>query len=94
MIGTVLAGCVHRLKHEKQRQAVLGVKHILLFREPVCAKREQLSRRALIKLEVAGVARIEIAQAEALALGYAERVDVFLNSIKDLLSHHRSASLL
>ncbi len=91
--GAVLAGRVHRLKHEQQRPAVLGVEHVLLFREPLGAAREQLGRLALAQLEAAGISRIEVLQTEALALRDAERIDVFLDAVEDLSSCHGAAPL-
>jgi hypothetical protein len=44
-------------------------------------------------LQTTGVARVEILQREALALGDAERVDVFLEKIEDFFSRHGAASI-
>ena len=90
--GAVLAGRIHRLKHEQQRPAVLGVEHVLLFREPLDAAGEQLGRLALAQLETAGVSRINALQTEALALGDAEWINVFLDTVEDsLVSPWRSS---
>ena len=84
----VLAGRVHRLEDQQQGPAVLGVKHVLLFRQPRNAALEEVRGVALVQLQAAGVARIEVLQAEALAFGDAERVDVFLYPIEDFFSRH------
>src|SRR6516162_9579187 len=89
----VLAGRVHRLEDEQQRPAILGVKHILLLREPLGAALEEFGRLALVQLEAAGVAGIEVLQLEVLAFGDAERVDVFLDAVEDFLSCHGTISL-
>ncbi len=86
--GAVLAGRIHRLKHQQQRPAVLGVEHVLLLGEPLGAALEQIRRVVLVEIEAAGVGGIEILQAKALALGNAERVDVVLDALEDLVSCH------
>ena len=48
--------------------------------------------RGLAPLQAAGVARIEVLQPEAFALGDAERVDIFLYAAEDFLSRHVAAS--
>jgi hypothetical protein len=81
------------LEHQQQRPAILGVEHVLLFREPLGAAREQLGRLALAQLEAAGISRIEALQTEALALPNAERIDVFLDAVEDLSSCHGATPL-
>ena len=84
----VLAGGIHRLEDEQQRPAVLGVEHVLLFREPLGAARKQLGRLALAQLEAARIPGIEVLQTEALALGDTEGINVLLEAIEDLSSRH------
>src|SRR6516162_10246586 len=90
--GAVLTRRIHRLKHKQQGPAVLRVEHVLLFSEPLDAATEKFGRLALTKLQAAGVCRIDALQAEALALGNAEWVDVLLDAIEDLLSRHGTVS--
>ena len=90
----VLAGCVHRLEYQQQRPAILGVQHVLLLREPLGAALEEFSGLALVEHQATCVARIKILQLEALPLGDAVRLNIFLDSIEDLLSRHGAASLL
>ena len=52
---------------------------------------EQLGRLALAQLETAGVSRINALQTEALALGDAEWINVFLDTVEDLSSRHGAA---
>ena len=54
----VFALRVHRLEDERQRPAILGVKHILLLCEPWRAALEEFGRLALVQLEAAGVAGV------------------------------------
>jgi hypothetical protein len=89
----VFPGRVHRLKDEQQGPAVLGVEHLLLFREPRNAALEELRCVALVQIQATGVAGIEVLQPEALALGDAERLNVVLYALEDLLSGHAAASL-
>src|SRR5262249_40707632 len=92
--GAVLARRIHGLKHKQQGPAVLRVEHVLLFREPLGAASEKFGRLALTQLQAAGVCRIDALQAEALALGNAEWVDVLLDAVHDLSSRHGTVSLL
>src|SRR5215471_17233104 len=87
---TILACRVHRLKYEQQRPAILSVKHVLFFCEPLCATGQELGCLGLLQLEVTGVAGVEVLEAKAIAGGDAERVNVFLNAIEDVLSRHAS----
>ena len=84
----VFASRVHRLEDQQQGPAVLGVKHVLLFRQPRNAALEEFRGVALVQLQAAGVPRIEVLEAEAFAFGDTERVDVFLYTIEDFLSRH------
>ena len=84
----VFASRVHRLEHKQQGPAVLGVKDVLLFRQPRNAALEEVRGVALVQLQAAGVPRIEVLEAEAFAFGDTERVDVFLYTIEDFLSRH------
>ena len=90
--GAVLARRIHGLKHKQQGPAVLRVEHVLLFREPLGAASEKFGRLALTQLQAAGVCRIDALQAQALALGNAEWVDVFLDAVQDLASRHGTVS--
>src|SRR5215831_15069842 len=90
---SILAGCIHRLKDEQQRPAVLRVKHFLLFSEPNGAALSQFGRFSFVHFQSAGVARIEIFKAKTLAVGNSERCYVFLNLIQDFLSRHGAISL-
>src|SRR5262249_39736947 len=65
----VLAGCIHRLKDEQQRPAVLRVKHFLLLSEPNGAALKQFGRFSFFQLQSAGVAGIEVFQPKILAFG-------------------------
>src|SRR5262245_42182422 len=87
--GAVLAGRVHGLEDEQHGPAVLCVEHGLLLGEPGCAALEELGRLLLVQLLAERVARVDVLQPEALALGDAERVDELLDAIEDLLSRHR-----
>jgi hypothetical protein len=87
----VFAGRVQRLEDEQQGPAVLGVEHILLFRQPCNAALEELRGLALVQLQATGVARIEVLEPEALAFGDAEWVDVLLYTVEDLLPRHATA---
>ena len=89
----VLAGRVHGLENEQQRPAILGVEHILLLREPLGSALQEPGRLALVQLETARVAGVEVLQSKALALGDAERMDVLLDAVQDLFSRHRAPSL-
>jgi hypothetical protein len=82
----VFAGRVHRLKDEQQGPAVLGVEHVLLFRQPRNAEFAQLRGLALVQLQAAGITRIEVLEPEVLAFRDAEWVDVFLYTIEDFFS--------
>jgi hypothetical protein len=84
----VLAGCVHRLENEQQRPGVLGVEHALLFREPLGPTLEEFGRLALVELQAAGIARVEILQSETLALGDPERIDVLFDAVEDIPPRH------
>ena len=84
----VLAGRVHRLEDQQQRPAILGVEHVLLFRQPRGAALEELRRLALVHLQAAGVARIEVFEPEALAFGDAVRSDVLPYEVENFLSRH------
>ena len=84
----VFASRVHRLEDQQQGPAVLGVKDVLLFRQPRNAALEEFRGVALVQLQAAGVPRIEVLEAEAFAFGDTERVDVFLYTIEDFLSRH------
>src|SRR5215469_2207345 len=88
----VLPGCIHRLEHEQQRPAILGVKQVLLLCEPLGALLEELGRLALSELQPAGVAGIKVLQLKALAFCDAERLSVLLDAIEDLFSRHRVTS--
>ena len=44
-----LPRCIHRLEYEQQRSAILGVKHVLLLREPLGALSEKLVCLALLR---------------------------------------------
>src|SRR5262245_60962931 len=90
---TVLAGRVHRLKHEQQRPAILGVEYLLFLREPLGASGKQLRGLAFAQIEAAGVSRIEVFQAKALALGDAEWLNVLLDAVESLFFAHRATSL-
>jgi hypothetical protein len=61
-------------------------------RRPDCGRR-QAGGLALVQLEAAGVAGIEVLQLEVLAFGDAERVDVFLDLGEDFFSRHDASSL-
>src|SRR6516165_11209985 len=91
--GAVLARCIHRLEHEQQRPAILGVKHVLLLCEPLGTALQEFSRLTLAHRQATGVAGIEVLQFEALALCNAERINVFLNAIEDFFSCHGANSL-
>ena len=84
----VFAGRVHRLEDQQQGPAVLGVEHVLLFRQPRGAALEELRSLALVQLQAAGVTRIEVVQPEALAFGNAERVDVLPYEVANFFSRH------
>src|SRR5947207_6595318 len=56
--GAVLAGRVHRLEHEQQRPAILGIEHVLLLREPLSAALQKVGCLALIQSQTTCVARI------------------------------------
>src|SRR5262249_29202510 len=89
---SVLAGGVHRLKDEQQRPAVLRVEHLLLLSEPLGPATQEIGRLAFLHFEAKGIARVDVRQPEALALGYAKRLDKFLDVIEDLSSRHRRSS--
>jgi hypothetical protein len=78
----VFAGRVHRLKDEQQGPAILGVEHVLLLRQQCNAALQDFCGFALFQLQAARVARIEILEPEALALGDAEWVDVLLYTLE------------
>src|SRR6516165_1237126 len=90
--GAVLAGRVHRLEHEQQRPAILGVEHVLLLREPLGAALQKVGRLALIQPQTTCVAWIEVFESETLAFSDTERIDVFLYPIEDLFSRHGADS--
>src|SRR5262245_49033470 len=90
----VLAGCIHRLEDEQQRPPVLGVKHVLLLCEPLCASLKEFGRLALLQLQPTGVARIIVLQPKALAFCDPERLNILLDAIEDLFSRHGITSLL
>src|SRR5262249_42139506 len=75
---------------EQHRPAILRVEHVLFFREPLGAAREQVGCLALAQAETAGVSWIEVLQAETLALGNSKWRDVFLDAVENLLSRHGS----
>src|SRR5262249_10280312 len=87
----VLAGGVHRLKHEQQRPTVLGVEHLLLLREPLGASGEELGGLALAQVEATRVSRVVVLQAKTLALRDAEWVDVLLDAFEYLFSHRATS---
>src|SRR5262249_62328164 len=68
------------------------VEHVLLFREPLGAASEKFGRLALAQLQAEGISRIDAVQAEALALGDAEGINVFLDALQDLSSRHGLAT--
>ena len=80
-------------KTSSSDQRFLGVKDVLLLREPFGSALEEFGRLAFIQLQTAGVARVEVLQLKALALGDAERVNVFLDALQNLFSRHDAASL-
>ena len=82
----ILASCDHRLKDDQQRPAILGVEHVLLLGEPLGTAMEELNRVGLVHLQTARIDRIEVLQLKALAFGDAERMDVLLDPVQDLLS--------
>src|SRR5262249_32220747 len=90
--GPLFPRRIKRLKQKKEGPAVLRVKHVLLFREPLGAASEKFGRLALAQLQAEGVSRIDAVQAEALALGDAEGIDVFLDAVQDLSSRHGRVS--
>jgi hypothetical protein len=70
--GAVLAGGIHRLEDQQHRPAVLGVQALLQLREHLHAEREQLlGPRLGLGREVARVIRIDVLEAELLAVGQA-----------------------
>jgi hypothetical protein len=89
----VFPGRVHCLEEEQQRPAILGVKHILLIREPFGTALEEFGGLALVHLQTAGVAGVKVLEAESLAAGDAEWVDVLLDAAEDLFFQH-DATLL
>jgi hypothetical protein len=54
---------------------------------------EEFGRLALVQLETARVAGVEVLQLKALAFGDAERVKLLLDPVQDLLSRHGATSL-
>ncbi len=65
----VLAGGVDGLEHEQQRPAILRVEAILQLGDRVDAVLERLERTGLVSgVQAAAVARIDVLQAEALAV--------------------------
>src|SRR5262247_741958 len=89
----VLARCIHRLEDEQQRPAILGIKHLLLLREPLDASSKEFGRLALVH-QPAGVAGIMVLQLKALALCDAERLNVLPGAVENLFSRHGVTSLL
>src|SRR6516164_5709546 len=91
--GAVLSGRVHRLEHEQQRPAILGIEHVLLLCEPLGAALQEVGRLALVQPQATCVTWIEVVQLEALAFCNPERIHVFLDAIEDLFSRHGAISL-
>src|SRR5258705_448083 len=89
----ILAGRVQRLKYEEQRPPILGVQHVFLFREPLCASAEQICGRTLIELETARVARVKVLESKTVALGDAKRVNVFTDLAEGFFSQHDAGFL-
>jgi len=93
--GAVLARGVHRLDDDQHRPAILGVEHLLELGEPLDVLGEMRARGVLaLRLERSGVARIDVGQAEAPAVGHAVRLDqrpALLRRVA-LSAHHASRS--
>src|SRR5262249_4054680 len=87
----VLTGGVHRLEDEQQRPAVLRVEHLLLLCEPLGPAPRKVGRLALLHLQAKGIARVDVPQPDALALGDAKRLHEFSDAIEDLSSRHGRA---
>jgi hypothetical protein len=78
----VFPGRVHRLKDEQQGPAILGVEHVLLLRQQCNVALQDFCGFALVQLQTARVARVEVLKPEALAFGDAEWVDILFNIFK------------
>src|SRR5262249_41226676 len=90
---TILAGGVHGLKYKQQRPAILCVEHVLLFSKPLCPTGQELGCLGLFQLELTSGARIEVLEAKTFPRRDAERVNVLLDTIEDVLSRHGVTSL-
>jgi Tat protein translocase TatC len=83
--GAVLPGGVHRLKHQQQGVAVLGVQLVLLLGQPLDPLLQQFpGRRFLIGRKTSRVARVDVFQAEFLTLGDAIRLDELFELFQEL----------
>src|SRR6516164_7556701 len=89
--GAVLPDGVHGLKDQQQRPAVLRIKQFLLLGQPVLTAVEELGSLALVQLQPAGIAGIEIFQPESLAARDTERLYVVLEALEDLIAPHTAA---
>ena len=88
----VLTRCIHRLKDEQQRPAILSVKYVLLFCEPLGALLKEF-RRLRLAQQPAGVVGIIVLQLKSLAFCDSEGLNVLLDAVKDFFSRHRITSL-
>ena len=83
--GAVLAGCIHGLKDEQHRPAVLCVEHILQFGQRLDPRRERfLGTRFILGPEVKRVTGIDMFQAEARTVGDLEGFREAASPLDDL----------
>ena len=92
--GAVLARRIHRLEDAQHRPAILRVEHVLQLREALDTLLEQVGRMVLFDVEAAGIGRVEVLQAEALAGGDAETVQDFRNAFFDHAAFPLGASTI
>jgi hypothetical protein len=66
----------------------VDVENVLLHREPFRTALKEVRRLLLFHLEPERVARIEVLEAEALALRDAEWIGIFPDGVENILARH------
>src|SRR3990170_5934226 len=90
----VLAGCVHALKDQQQRPAILGIKFFLKIAQPLPVGFDDLLGLHLVETApVIGLVRFEVEFARSVdAEGGNERLQLGAKRLRRLLAHHVGSS--
>ena len=91
MLDRAVFSCrIHRLKHQKHRPAVLGVKFVLQLRELLdTAPQGILQARLVSRVETPGISRINVLKVEFFPVGDAVGFRELPSGLEDFLRFHR-----